>query len=295
MNAQHSQLLHVCWLCGGTDCKLLWQGLSPDHLTSADFAITDSRYGTCLSVFTCGACGFKFCAEAGDMTPHYAALEDPEYERTRGARIRQATDLLASVVVFRKNGTLLDVGAGSGIMIEAALRTGFAATGIEPSEWLCQQARQRGLSITHGIFPDAAKRQAYDIITLVDVLEHVNTPLVMLKAIAAHLSPEGIALVVTPDAGSVMARLLRKRWWHYRIAHLSYFTRDTLSTALAQTQLEPLHWYRPQWHFPLDYLLTRLGQYFPVIARFAQWPWTQRISVPLNLRDSWAVVVRKAV
>jgi SAM-dependent methyltransferase len=282
-------------LCGNTACTLITKGISSNELSPTNFAITDSHYGKTLSIYQCGACEFHFCPEAGDVTCYYEQLEDSEYERTREQRAVQAKHLLQKIQLYKPNGTLLDIGAGSGILVEQALRVGYQATGIEPSKWLVDQATKRSLPIIEGIFPDADKEAHHDVITLVDVLEHIHNPLQLLYDIKKRLNAGGIAIIVTPDVQSIPARFLGKKWWHYRVAHISYFKRKTLIFALQKAGLEPIAWYRPTWFFPLDYLLSRLGQYVPILPKLAKFNFTKNITLPLNLFDSWMIVVRKSV
>ena len=51
------------------------------------------------------------------------------------------------------------------------------------------------------------------------------------------LAPGGALLVVTPDFGSVARLLLRKRWWHFRLAHVGYFDARSLNQACTRARL----------------------------------------------------------
>jgi len=269
-------------------------GIAPSELRPEQFAMTDSHYGVTLNIYACGACGFLFCPGAGNVTKYYEALEDRLYEATRVQRSRQARRLLGVFKSYQPGGTLLDVGAGSGILVEQAKAAQYDAIGIEPSRWAAALAQARGLAVFPGIFPQAAPRSSYDVITLIDVVEHVSTPVPLLRDVAAHLSARGIAVVVTPDVASVAARVMGANWWHYRVAHIGYFDRTTLTTALEQAELQPIAWHRPRWFFPLDYLLSRLARYVPAIDRVIPVRIAHSVTVPLNLRDSWMVIAKKA-
>ena len=284
---------NACWICGSVDSKCIKQGIDPHTLSADHFAITDASYGTTLSIHRCNSCGFLFCPDAGDVTGFYADLEDEEYENTREQRALQAKKLLQHIAPLQTAGSLLDIGAGSGILVEEAQSQGYQASGVEPSTWLVEKAKQRALPVTEGIFPDAIGDNLYEVITLIDVLEHVHTPQQLLNDISKRLSKDGMAVIVTPDVKSFAAGLLGKKWWHYRIAHISYFEKNTLKLALKNAGLEPVKWIRPAWFFPLDYLLLRLGQYIPFIDRLAKLKFTRSTTIPLNLFDSWMVVVRR--
>jgi len=242
--------------------KMVKQSSLPTQLDGADFKITDSCYGRTAAIYRCAACHFRQATDIPDVLRFYELLEDPEYERTRGARALQARKLLGRLRHYGGGGSLLDVGAGSGILVEEALLLGFAAEGVEPSSWLCAQSTARRLPIHHGAFPHSEVRGPYDVVTIIDVIEHVSDPIGLLKAAKLIMRPGAVGLVVTPDVGSLMARLMGHRWWHYRVAHIGYFDRHSLGEALKRSGLEPIAWERASWYFPADYLATRLLSYF---------------------------------
>jgi SAM-dependent methyltransferase len=165
---------------------------------------------------------------------------------------------------------------------------------VEPSGPLAAAARAEGLDVREGVLPQASlDGVTFDIVTLVDVIEHVDDPLALLRQCRAQLEPGARILVVTPDRSSVAARVLRDRWWHRRIAHVSYFDRATLTDALRRTGFEPQRWTHPRWYLPAGYLFTRALQYVPVLRdRAGRGDGGGRVIVPFNLFDSLAVVAR---
>jgi SAM-dependent methyltransferase len=263
-------------------------------LTSDSFAITDAHYGQTAAIYRCEDCGFLECPDLADALRYYRELEDPAYEEGRPERRMQMNRLLRRLRPWKPGSRLLDVGAGSGMLVEEALALGFDAEGIEPSRWLQARAAERGLPVHLGTLPSPEVRRPYDVVTLIDVIEHVSDPVELLRQAAAHLAPGGLAAVVTPDVGSLAARLLGWRWWHFRVAHIGYFSRSTLERALRESGVEVLRVSRPGWYFSADYLLERLGAYLPGGLRLPVPGWARRITVPLNLRDSFLVLCRPA-
>lgn len=265
-------------------------------VSAEDLAITDDRYGMTLRLLACH-CGFRFAdpAELPDLLALYGELDDPGYTDGEGPRRSQQRALLDAVRRHAPHArTLLDVGAASGLLVAEAVAAGMEATGIEPSETLSSGARSSGLDVLTGALPDPAlDGRTFDVVTLVDVIEHVPDPVGLLRAARAHVAEDGLLLVVTPDAAAVVARLLRRRWWHLRIAHIGYFTRPTLTAALAEAGLHPVRWWRPGWVFEGGYLAERFGRYVPgvrpLVARAGDRPLLRR-TLPLNPRDSLAVL-----
>ncbi|MBL1076434.1 3-demethylubiquinone-9 3-O-methyltransferase [Nocardia sp. 2] len=94
---------------------------------------------------------------------------------------------------------VLDVGCGGGFTTEFLAARGALVSGVDPSERLIEAARrhaeQTGKSIDYRVgsaealpYPDAS----FDIVTCVDVLEHVVDPARSISEIARVLAPGGV-------------------------------------------------------------------------------------------------------
>jgi SAM-dependent methyltransferase len=282
-----------CWICGSDALRLAKPSNLPDTLTSEWFAITDSHYGVTAAVYRCGNCGFLECPEMPEVLPFYEKLADTGYEDGRQERSLQARKILEAAKRLAPGGRLLDIGAGSGILVEQALAMGYDAEGIEPSAWLQEAAARRKIPVRLGTFPNSETSGPYDLVTLIDVIEHVSEPVAMLREIARSLSNSGTAVIVTPDVASIAARLFSWRWWHFRIAHIGYFNKRTLRLALERAALEPLSFARTGWYFTADYLWERLHRYLPRSLRWPSPAFIGRVVIPVNLRDSWLVACKR--
>ena len=282
---------HACWVCGGTQSTRVKVG-EVEHISDpSQVQITDADYGRTASIWKCGACGFLQCPDVGDVLSAYEQMDDATYEETRDERALQLRALLKTLRAHCSQGRMLDVGAGTGILVEEALKLGFDAVGVEPSRPLQARAEQRGTPVHLGVLPHEACGGPYDVVTLIDVIEHVPNPVEILEQVSAVLAPDGICAIVTPDVGSVAARLMGWRWWHFRMAHIGYFTVDTLELALGRAGLRTLASSRPGWYFPVGYLVERTHRYLPRALRFRAPSVLDRWVIPLNLRDSLLVIV----
>lgn len=85
-------------------------------------------------------------------------------------------------------------------------------------------AAQRALPVTHGVLPQPELTGPFDVVTLIDVIEHAPDPVDLLRRIKRVMAPDGICLVVTPDVSSVAARAMGGKWWRFRAAHIGYST-----------------------------------------------------------------------
>jgi SAM-dependent methyltransferase len=287
---------YVCRICKSANVRLIKETNVKTALESKDFQITDDRYGLMLSIFECQDCGFWQCLDVPDTTEYYRTLEDTGYESSRKERMQQARLILKKVMKVMgreaKGLRLLDVGAGSGILLEAASELGFAAEGVEPSAWLRKAGQAHGSKIIADIISHPEVSGPYDVVTLIDVIEHVSAPLEMIRSAALLLKPAGIIVIITPDVQSIAARLMGWKWWHYRIAHIGYFSKSNLELILSNNGFHTLSISRPSWSFSFAYIRDRLLQYLPgwLVPDERQWMHNTRFN--LNLRDSLMIIAK---
>jgi len=287
------EIAENCRICD-EPTNLKWPTYIPDGLDSDCFAITNASYGQTSAIFECGSCGFRQCNNLTEVLSFYEELEDPGYEKGRKERSLQAAANLRHLAKFKPGGRLLDIGSGIGILVEEALKMGYEASGVEPSKWLQKQAGNRNLPVIWGTLDDIPGTEIYDAIALIDVLEHVLKPVDLLAQIRNRLTPDGIAMIVTPDYKSLFGRVLGRKWWHYRVAHIGYFDKKTLRMACDKAGLEIVDQKRPGWHFTAEYLWVRIMLYFPKWLRIPSFAWMTRKVIPINLHDSLMVVVKRS-
>lgn len=147
------------------------------------------------------------------------------YER----RVAHAHRRVRLLERWAQRGRLLDVGCSLGYFVEAAARMGWEAFGVEPAPFAAQFARARGLQVIEAPLEEAPFAPGtFHAITFWHVVEHL--PNVRRALTTAHqlLKPEGILLILTPNMGHPMARLLGRRWKHLREEHLQLFSHHTL-------------------------------------------------------------------
>jgi 2-polyprenyl-6-hydroxyphenyl methylase / 3-demethylubiquinone-9 3-methyltransferase len=98
----------------------------------------------------------------------------------------------------------LDVGCGAGLLCEPLARLGAAVTGVDaaPENIAAAKnhAKQSGLGITYHAGELAAQKLGqFDVVSAMEVIEHVADPAAFLAQIIAHLKPGGLLLLSTPN------------------------------------------------------------------------------------------------
>ncbi|MBL8050298.1 MAG: methyltransferase domain-containing protein [Anaerolineales bacterium] len=101
-----------------------------------------------------------------------------------------------------KNKRVLDIGCGGGLFLSKMKAEGAKGIGIELSDSRAYYAQTKhGLDITKRPIEDnywENFENTFDVVTLWDVIEHVNFPLATLKHAVKVLKPNGILLIDTP-------------------------------------------------------------------------------------------------
>ena len=102
----------------------------------------------------------------------------------------------------------LDVGCGAGLLAEPLARLGATVTGIDASPEVIDVAREhaKGQSLLEGLsleYRAVAVEQVegqFDLVTALEVIEHVADPAAFLRSLAQRLAPGGLLILSTPNA-----------------------------------------------------------------------------------------------
>ena len=98
----------------------------------------------------------------------------------------------------------LDVGCGAGLLAEPIARLGATVTGLDASAELIAVAKEHasatGLEIDYRAGELAELEGQFDLITCMEVIEHVADPAAFVGALARRLVPDGLLIMSTPNA-----------------------------------------------------------------------------------------------
>ena len=98
----------------------------------------------------------------------------------------------------------LDVGCGAGLLCEPLARMGAEVTGVDAApeniDAATAHAALSGLPITYRAGEIAAQGLGqFDIVSSMEVIEHVNDPAVFIGELKRHMKPDGLLLLSTPN------------------------------------------------------------------------------------------------
>jgi SAM-dependent methyltransferase len=156
-------------------------------------------------------------------------------------------------------GRLLDVGCGKGELMVPASKT-YECVGLEPSPIAADYVRELGFEVIQATFEDAeVEPGSFDVVTLDSVIEHVRSPVAVLKKINRILAPGGVVVMKTPKFGGLSYRRHGSAWNGFRHGyHTFLFTGDSLGGCMEAAGFEVLR--RPKRDRMLDDILLLWGK-----------------------------------
>jgi len=229
----------VCLLCGG-------DSTTPMH-EKAPFRIV-----------RCTGCGFVYTLPRLPPEALYSMYQD-DYWESDSAKDFGYTDYVADSELYRRTfrmrsallrkhrpppARILDIGCAAGFALEVLAEQGYEVRGVEISARMAaESARRLGAEKVHQgpLTDDVFPGETFDIVTLWDVIEHVEDPVALLRQVRERLRPEGILLIETQNVASLFARLLGVNWQHYKFQeHLYHFDPKTIRVLLGKAGFELL-------------------------------------------------------
>ena len=165
-----------------------------------------------------------------------------------------------------KKAKLLDIGTFTGEYMEAASQLGADVYGTELQSEAVKIANQKfpGKIIEANILNTAFPHQNFDIITLLGLIEHVVNPDKLMTRVAKLLKPNGLIMIQTPNAGSLLARSMGKYWPPYApIEHIHLFSRQSLELLLHQNGFDNLTYQPHVKKLPVNYIYQNLQNFGP--------------------------------
>jgi SAM-dependent methyltransferase len=152
---------------------------------------------------------------------------------------------------------ILDIGCGFGEALAYHRARGCLVRGVEADRNIARVAARHGFDVHVGLFEPARYGDAaFDYVTMDQVIEHAVDPIAMLDGVRRVLRVGGSAVLSTPNAAGLGARVFGPRWIHWHAPyHLHGFTEQSLRIAaeragLRVSQTSPItnsEWLSYQW------------------------------------------------
>ncbi len=219
-----------------THCPACKSNLIGAVLEAKDYTVSQKLF----EIWHCNDCTLRFTqyvANENGIGKYYQSKDYISHSNTKKGIINKLYHFVRSYtqvekrkfiqkISKKKNGTLLDVGAGTGTFCNTMKKAGWDVTGLEPDETARQNALSnyqlslQQLNVLHNLPNDA-----YDIITMWHVLEHVHDIHGYLQTFSKILKKDGVLLIAVPNYTSKDAAWYQSFWAAYDVPrHLYHFS-----------------------------------------------------------------------
>jgi SAM-dependent methyltransferase len=250
-----------CPLCGAREHRVIDPASAPTSTSASDGAPARASAVTqALGIVRCLECGLVRATGHFDAAyldgAYYGARarrEDPEEHALAVERKRRDLrlyDRLADGHLRRPppTGAALDVGCGTGALLDVLATWGWDTLGIERSPAAAAVARERHRVEAVDVERTEGLGERFGVITLIHVLEHLTRPVEALRWIGGHLAPGGRAVIEVPNWDDLGRPLWGRAYRPLELGdHVTFWERRTLAEAIARADLRLLDmWSAPR-------------------------------------------------
>ncbi len=225
---------------------------------------TDTEYGTTAERFAYYLCRDCDCLSIDPLPAdrldeiypptYYSFASGGTDARGLVERVKLRLDLRGYRAVARglaaREPRILDVGGGAGEISASFVHHGGAASAfvVDPDPASIEAARSRGLGGFAGTIEQFDTEDRFDLILLLNLIEHVADPVGVLRKAGALLAPGGLIWLQTPNFRALDAKLFRRRNWagYHCPRHWAIFSERGLRRALGRADLEIAEFRRTQ-------------------------------------------------
>jgi 2-polyprenyl-3-methyl-5-hydroxy-6-metoxy-1,4-benzoquinol methylase len=138
---------------------------------------------------------------------------------------------------LHRGARILDFGCGAGAFLGLCSKHGYSVQGIEPGKDYATYAQTTfGIEVINDVWENVKlPAGSFNVITAVEVLEHLRKPVEAMRWLASLLAEDGVIYVTVPDATPPDREALQR----FHFAHVHNFTPRTLLWAGLVAGLEP--------------------------------------------------------
>lgn len=211
-----------CCVCGNSNAKEFELKYQKNH----------------FAVVTCNSCSFHFIPPYYRNKINYTQYKNADVTTAvragnNWAKIQRHKLRFKFIQKFIKKGKLFDLGAGWGHFMLAGKELGYDVYGVEISEQpYLYCVNDLKLPVDHIDFFDLDESKKFDLITMWDVLEHIDKADVFLEKCSKLNQMNGYLFLQVPQIDSFIAKRHKDNWKMMGLDHVNYFSKQTITKIL---------------------------------------------------------------
>jgi len=241
-----------CEICDSSEWGIVYSGRIRDGVYS--------KFCNDASVYQCKKCGVQRLLESDCIPEEY--YETGEYRDKLSQNLVLDSAIkeheLLNKFTFEsiwpltiRNKSILDVGCGTGSLLDTFKGVSKLQVGIEPCEPYLLNMIEKGHEVykSTSMLANEYGPESFDMAFSIQVIEHVLNPKLFLKDIFPLLQPGADLIISTPNRNDILMSILPKEFpsFFYRTQHRWYFDKKSLefcATSAGYEVIETKHIHR---------------------------------------------------
>ena len=233
-----------CCVCGSSDASIVGKGKDYEYHTSSDD----------FYAMQCNSCGLVYLNPRPSVSefetiypPTYHAFDfsKKKYGFVYKVRSRlEARRSLKRCSHLSDDARILDVGCGDGFHLSLLRQYGkksWSLEGVDLDKRAVKVATASGLKVHLGSVEEIdLPPENYDLIFMIQTIEHVEKPDEILRSIYKLLKKGGRLVIVTDNTGSIDFKFFKSKYWggYHFPRHWNLFNRNSLTKLADMTGFE---------------------------------------------------------
>lgn len=196
----------------------------------------------------CTICGFRFTQTDLVNDKHVSEVYSDnyffggadgysDYLSEKDLLVKHGENYAKTVKSFIAGDKMFDVGAAAGFLMKGFENEGWKVKGVEPNSTMVMHAKETlGLDVVQGSFETMPIQDAYDLVTMIQVIGHFYDLSAALDKARSILNPNGYVLIESWNYNSLYAKLMGKNWHEYSPPSvLNWFSKESLNDKMNQS------------------------------------------------------------
>jgi 2-polyprenyl-3-methyl-5-hydroxy-6-metoxy-1,4-benzoquinol methylase len=209
-----------------------------------------------IKMLRCLRCNHYFSShilQSGILDNYYSKISSIIYKDASNSMsdgYAKERKIHASLIekLYPNGGKILDVGCGYGFLL-SYLNNSWDRYGIEPSQYAASIARQKGITILSEYIDQVPLApHSFDVILLIDVMEHLSDPQHMIKRVFDLLKKDGTLLIFTGNIDSLNSKLVGPKWSYFNsYEHISFYNPKSIRYLLKKNNFQKIRIKKTSW------------------------------------------------
>lgn len=266
----------ICPICETNEHSyLVYREKLPQQKYKINFSGGKKPDGFHYQMVRCKRCDLLYASEIYDENFSNELYEESTFNNSAeidGLKKTYNNCISVALKNLDSKTNFLEIGCGSGYMLEAALDLGFVnVEGVEPSKLAINAAKENiKKKINYGVFNEQNfKENSFDLIFIAMIIEHVTNINEFLSSLHKILKPGGSIVCVCHNERHILSKLLKNKHPIINDEHAYIFGKNTLFKIFSKNNFK-------------DIKIDNLKNFYTIEYWFKMLPLPKLIKEPLK-------------